>query len=1580
MKIPCPSSLSVPPSRPVSAALREARASGVALVATLIMLSLVTFMVVAFLGVARRERRSVAASLAVNEARAAMEAAQARGQADLAALLITFGDKYAYGVMVPTNYQNTGWYNTVSPTNVNDILSLLQPGQPLPWLTNLGNLRYDARVPVFSSYYTNRTPYAPLFSETNLGRYYYDFNRDGMFESTDRWQTGDPHWLGILDYPGVSHGPTNQFIGRYTYLIAPAGKAMDLNLIHNAAKRRGGAPVFFPPALAPMTNSPYTTYEGYYRNLGLAPYEFNLAALLTQLAPSHYLYNYDLNPVNPSQSVPVSRDAFRDAFDLFMFRANTNYNALGSNSIQFGATSWRNLTNSMFDLLGNGPLMGSSNLVFSSDFANFSWPGGNNAHAAATRFFDLNEVFLSARRYSGTFATNLNYLSTNNQTATLAGDFARRTYYNLLSTLGVESWPQTDKLNLNWLGTRFLYWNNPAPGTFQLAWSNSPSTSVGGDYHGFQNWPSDPFFNTAAELMLRASHSPTILLNTNWAGFGGGETNMLVTNYYFGTTFVGTNSGVLLSVTNIPIFGIYGNYYLPEVHRLLQFAANIYDAAGPPEWVTGVPYAAGDRVQRGGINYVARNANTSVVPPNAATWDVINGAFLPTVFRPVFAFNTNGWPSNDFIQIAGYTTNRTDVSMVSLPVVDLNDPNSRMAMYQTDGNVAGGSNACLVGGLPVIVGARKGYPSFNEFGVQSLFSVTRRLEFVKTNTTNAGPLNLSRGRPLAFTNQSLIIGLTNIIGFEAWNSYTGAFPRPLQLVVTNVAYTVLTNEFGPLYTNITVNTTNIGLGANAWQGTANGRAAFRSFLFTNVLQLSTNFASGYSYATNYPPLPGFTNGGFAPASPVAAGLAVFNRSNGFPEMRLGITISNSLRYALIDANRVVDFVNLTNLVAGMDLATALRVTNNPADLGVRFWFTNRLGAVPFGATLGISNQIAMCLDTNLNNAASNQWRQYSLNTPILREIDRFRKWMGTNGPLPYNQSLNTNVTSIQSPFNPTRVVAFSASWEANDPLVHHTTHDLTDPFRTSTGDQVTPVPLGQPIPLPGTVYSSNNVLIAGQFRQFITGGTNRYYLPWGRMLDPVGTRLANLPNFYVVAPPAYDQRLKDAGVFRSQEWDFPQRRFANLGWLGRVHRGTPWQTFYLKSDIPNRTNWYYWAHSVDTNPTNDWRLAEVFTAAIDADATRGLLSVNQTNAPAWAAALGGTLVLTNSGPSVFATVIEPSIAGRPQLATIVGTATNGVINARQRIPMWQPTANYSANDIVAYEVGPYTILGDPVPHSARYYRSLNGTNFNLNPFLMLSTNNFTYWTNVFIWSSAVTYAAGDVVAHFDVSYFSLIGGNANLPPHLNPGAWEAWPKRSFSKHGYVLATPELSVRSPYLNVGRPWINRAYAQGERVSWQGWYYQALRNVPAGQPPNPYVNYADTYMTAQSYWWPLESPLIARNGGTVDALNEVFVERIPQQTLGLMHLEPSPRVVIYAIGQSVRPAERGVYVGGGPYQLMVTNYQISGEQASRAVVRIDNLPENGALPRPLPPQPWPAGTVSPIQPRFIVESFKLLPADFF
>ena len=1541
--------------------------SGVALVATLIMLSLVTFMVVAFLGIARRERRSVEATLTQGEARNAAEYAVQRAQADLVARLIATGDKWNYGLMVPTNYQSGNSFTSgvANVLNVNSAEAYSTYfANPTPanlanyFLRNIANLQYDARVPVFSTNFTNATAFtnggfsAPHSAETNQGRYYYDFNRNGYFEPTDRFQSGDPHWLGVLENPGQPHGPNNRFLIRYTYLMAPAGKTLDLNLIHNQAKLRPGV------------NS-----EGYYRNHSLGPQEMNTAALLAELNPYWGWFNpapaYDTLAANPSVYVSAlnNRNPFRDALNLLLFRNNGSYNNYPTLGTLFGAAAATALTNAEFDVLANGPLMGSTNFTANVDGTNTVWVGGTNTAAVPQQFHDMNELFLTTRNYTP-FTTNLHYLGTN-IAATAAGDRDRRTFYDLLNVLGVESAPVGGRLNVNWSNSAF----NP---------TNITIGSSGGDLTAFSGWDPNYFFFNAAELMIRASCSPQIFMNNNWTGFAGTDPLVLATNWFMGGGFnfnyvntyytnsallfpflyapgVGiisnvyagfvvdvnrTNSGgISLSVTNIPIYPF--SYYSGEVHRLLQFAANLYDAT------------------------TTNNASPA----------------YPTLFRPYFAFNTNGWPSNDFIKIVGYWTNGTDTNLLGLPTYELADPDSRMALYTNAGGITGtgdGTNfSCLIAGTPVIIGAKKGYPSFNEFGVQTLFSDTRRLEFVKTNGTNIGPMALAGGRPLVQTNQSQIIGLTNIFGFEMWNSYALAFGRPLTLVATNITRIVLTNEFGPVYTNISTNGTNILIPAGTWPGFAgNNPNSFKSFFFTNVPALSTNIARGYAYATNYPPLAGFTNGGFIPASPSGPGSpSIFNRSNGFPEMRLGITITNTLLYALYETanNRVVDFVTLTNLVAGMDLATALRVTNSPTDLGVRYWFTNRAGATVFDRTLGISNQIAMCLDTNVNNQTTNLWRQYSLNTPVLREIDRFRRFMGTTGVLPPNQSLPLGAT-VQSPFNPTRVISYTVSWEANDPLVHYTTRDMTDPYRTSTGDQVTPiVPPIAIAPPAGTLYRVDFGLVNGRLNFVTNGGINRFYMPWGRALNPVGTPLANLTNFYTVAPAAYDQRLKDAGVFNSDAWDFPQRKFANLGWIGRVHRGTPWQTFNLKSDQPNPTNWFYWAHSSDSSPTNDWRLVDVFSAALNADSTRGLLSVNQTNRAAWAAALGGALVLTNNGllPGNWPVVITPQTA---QLTNIVGDYASGIINAKHRLPMWNPAANYSPGDMVTYMVGFYG--------SANNYLALNGTNQGLNPFVQVSAGNFSYWTNVPTWNSLASYAQNQVVVHQGVAYYSLQPANANrIPSATMPPTFPAWwdlyyPSRSFNKIGSVLTTHQMSTLSPYLNVGQRWNGGAYAQGARVYWQGWYYQALRAAPVGNPPNPYLNYSDPRTMAQSYWWPLESPLIARNGGTIDALNDVFVERIPQQTLGLLTLEQSPRMVIYGIGQSLKPAERGIYVGGaggGVFAQMVTNYQITGEFATRTLIRIDGLPEPGLLPRPLP-----ANAPPQFFPRIVVESHKQMPPN--
>jgi hypothetical protein len=119
--------------------------------------------------------------------------------------------------------------------------------------------------------------------------------------------------------------------------------------------------------------------------------------------------------------------------------------------------------------------------------------------------------------------------------------------------------------------------------------------------------------------------------------------------------------------------------------------------------------------------------------------------------------------------------------------------------------------------------------------------------------------------------------------------------------------------------------------------------------------------------------------------------------------------------------------------------------------------------------------------------------------------------------------------------------------------------------------------------------------------------------------------------------------FKDPLITSASAWNFPTNKYPSIGWLGRVHRGTPWQTVYFKSDnplneaepFPGWTNWSGspWtgiqAQAPDTYPTNDWAIADLFTTAPNDNAARGLLSVNNTNYAAWAAVLSGVMALTN---------------------------------------------------------------------------------------------------------------------------------------------------------------------------------------------------------------------------------------------------------------------------------------------------------------------------------------------------------------
>jgi hypothetical protein len=227
-------------------------------------------------------------------------------------------------------------------------------------------------------------------------------------------------------------------------------------------------------------------------------------------------------------------------------------------------------------------------------------------------------------------------------------------------------------------------------------------------------------------------------------------------------------------------------------------------------------------------------------------------------------------------------------------------------------------------------------------------------------------------------------------------------------------------------------------------------------------------------------------------------------------------------------------------------------------------------------------------------------------------------------------------------------------WQANDPLVHYLASDLNFVNPTNTGVRRTDlVP-----PVFNVVGLSLNQL-------------GIRYQPWGRTVQ--------MATLQAVDTNAYNLAFKDPLVWRSDDWDFPANQTWNPNWLGQVHRGTPWQTIYLKSsDILQETSaalgnigtntWMVWsgapnaAEAARTSPVNDWQLAGLLATLLNTNANPPFFSVNNPNPNAWASELDGLTAVTNGSPDT--TIILSS--NSPAVAALV----NAIQTTRARQP-WQ---------------------------------------------------------------------------------------------------------------------------------------------------------------------------------------------------------------------------------------------------------------------------------------------------------------------
>jgi hypothetical protein len=1177
---------------------------GVALVITLVMLALVTVMAVTFLAVSRRERSAVTVTEEQTTARLMADAALARAEAEVVAKMQARTNLLAYDLLVSTNFiQRAGFTPNQAPrnynfTNVN--YDYRRDGGPLNgdlWLVNMTNLFYDPRPPVFIR--TNEDPKSPLDF-----RFYLDLNRNWRFETNGElpvmsWRNnvydldgnevpyapgrpcqsnffiGDPEWIGVLHYPDWSHSPSNRAIGRYAYVVMPAGKSLDWNFIHNHA-------------LKPEDRT--LTQDGFYRNQGVGSWELNLAGFLRDLNTNVWT-DYVYHGYGP----PSLAQPFQDALGFLRYRYANNYANLRSVNSLFGPRGAAAFQTDDIDGYSDGPPEGGikvvENVAANKDQPDRPWAGSENP----VGYFEAQELF-DPTKVPGAGAVpywkRLLDVQTNNDS------YDRYTFYRMLGQIGMESAPANHgKISLNYNN---VYTNN--------------STN-------FAPWFPLDFFTVVADRLLQASRW-TNTYPIAYKDASGKDRTGLVSRSFIGDTEVRPE----FCLTNILIYGVFSSNvaflppsillpplgdnsalrmpvpaygttlarqpinteYTPSIHRLLQVAANIYDA------MTN--------------RFDARGRFTSTNTP-------------PTVFRPRFRVEVDTRQTNIFI--AGFEE-VTNTAFLNRPFFDVHDRN-HLALMRSWAQSKQLADFNLYG-VPLIVGAKKGLPNFNEVSLLSLAQATRKMEVrrkaglpVSLHVTNmaAGLTDpemqqISQGFDI---NQSYLLSISNRLGIECWNSYTQDYRRSLRVRVEGDLLQTLTSTNRGIPNDVTrasyrSNHYRTDLALASWRGND-----FLLPVLTNMIFLSD---AVYNYSAAGLPFD------------VTAKPAAVQDTTRFYIPEWSLLVTNRFYYALVDteSDRVLDFVSFANLSTKRDISERVKKTAHPPPgrsraLQFEPWLTNRYQNSQLAAdwTYGVERQLAF--SCGKPDPGTSIWRNYNAEVTDKNLGQRmFREFLS-----------DPKQTVHQAPFSPSVRLRREWSWQVNDPLVHYVAGDLARLDLTSAGavvatadddpDEVFPV---TDTPLGNRNLGVQNVRVV--------------YRPWGQPgLDDMA---------------CYDPRVKDPLIRKSDDWDFPTNKFPNLGWLGRVHRGTPWQTIYLKSGrvalagwgvdtndllpcalaIGPGTNmtWYNWAFSLGTHPTNDWKFVDLFTTAANDNAARGLLSVNQDRLAAWSAVLSGVLALTNTTP------------------------------------------------------------------------------------------------------------------------------------------------------------------------------------------------------------------------------------------------------------------------------------------------------------------------------------------------------------
>ncbi len=856
------------------------------------------------------------------------------------------------------------------------------------------------------------------------------------------------------------------------------------------------------------------------------------------------------------------------------------------------------------------------------------------------------------------------------------------------------------------------------------------------NYVNVRSWvPGSSFRYRSSDLVAWTNATPQFITDMGRSGpelfFLTVVTNLLAREPDLAFMVTNNPPGVPLMIpvmTNGLTYAINGAFpgplYGGRVHHILQLAANILDATSGSKHGEPFPYHPSIFRPR------YKNDSGNVYISNYSLMDKPADAFLAGPFP---------WKDLESGEI-------------------INDPDD------------------LVYGIPLIIGARKGFPSFSEVGVATVAEAWRKL------TLNRDEL----GKAIVSTNQEFSLKAWNVIQVEARNPYTNAIPRPMEIVLDVRNSIVASNSFVtfPL-TGLSTNFYRKIYQTNAWPAEPIDieKSTSPNYVVTPAFQHTI-----LDYRTN---------------TPLEVG--------GAPNQWF-VSLTNRMLFYIVDRdfNRIVDVVTLKPPSNHMNVASLLH-TNLQSGKSTQLreiWNPGRVSASE-PISLGIKNQLAVSSDAALTDLVD--WTDYADSSSKRSAALAFLEFLKISGP----------TGAVQAPFTPLRRMAQVDYYQVNDPLVHYTFEDLENYIEP-----------GDDKPFIGTVKALDTNLTHLASKNL--GKLNKKSMAWnkGVLGEDRGAALR-------------DTTLRDPGLIHSDAWNFPTHALPNVGWLGRVHRGTPWQTIYLKSreatndlDGDGIVDWDSYAgpsrgiaRSAIMRPHRDRDLFDIFTTAPHPNATRGRLSINQTNLAAWSAVLSGTV------------------------------------------------ADFAALDL------------DPS-----------------NPGLVVATNVLVLPASMdsFVQIQKVAQAINTNRWRF----------NAN---GLNPAG-------QYHSLGQVLSTPELSEKSPLLNT------------DITVFDG-----------------------------------DGPL-----GNARIYDEDY-ERIPQQILSLLKVG-EPRFVVYAWGQSLKPAKRDPDDAGpsiltandpkfGPKGL-ISNYQITGEMATRAVIRVefDRFPVGHIN----------YGQLNYARPHAVVESFNVLPVE--